>query len=122
MKIMIVEDHADMRRMLNNIITNSFTDQVEVIECENGEEAILQYPVSRPDCVLMDIELKSMSGFKVIEEIYGHNADARVIMVTTYYTPTFRRKAEILNVKGFVSKDKLSDLQQLLSNQYNEQV
>jgi hypothetical protein len=25
-------------------------------------------------------------------------------------------------VKGFVSKDKLSDLQQLLSNQYNEQV
>lgn len=113
---MIVDDHADMRRVLGDIAKNSFTETIEIMECESGEVAIAQYPVQKPDWVLMDVELKSMSGFKVTEEIYGHDKGAKVIIVTSYDTPTFRRKAKKLNVQGFVSKDELSSINKILSN------
>lgn len=113
---MIVDDHADMRRVLMSLITHYSYESVEFIECQSGEDAIIQYPQNNPDYVLMDIELKSMSGFQVTEEIYKQNAGAKIIIVTSYDTPTFRRKAKDLHTTGFVSKDKLSDLQQFLHN------
>ncbi|HBQ58857.1 MAG TPA: hypothetical protein DD671_04335 [Balneolaceae bacterium] len=115
MKIMIVDDHTDMRRMLKNLISFSDTE-LECVECKSGQEAISSYLSHKPNWVLMDIELKSTSGFDVTKEIYALDADAKVIIVTSYDTPTFRRKAKKLNVHGFVCKDKLSDLQQLLSS------
>lgn len=116
MKIMIVDDHPDMRRVLKNIVTLAFNEPVEIFECECGEDAIMEYAQIEPDAVLMDIEIQSMSGFNVTEEIYKLNEDAKVIIVTSYNTPTFRRKAKQLQTYGFVCKDNLSDLNQLLQN------
>lgn len=110
---MIVDDHVDMRRVLSDIAKNSFIETVEITECETGEEAIEQYPLLKPEWVLMDIELKSMSGFKVAEEIYNLDRSAKVIIVTSYNTPIFRRKAKQIQTFGFVTKDNLSDLYQL---------
>jgi len=113
---MIVDDHADMRRVLKHIVSQSETEIEEFIECAHGEEALSNYKTHKPDCVLMDIELKSMSGFQVVEEIYGEDPDAKIIMVTSYDTPTFRRKAKELHTEGFVCKDNLKELNQLLLN------
>lgn len=120
MKIMIVDDHADMRRVLCDVAKNSFAEAIEIMECETGEAAIAQYPLQKPDWVLMDVELKSMSGFKVTEEIYSYDKKAKVIIVTSFDTPTFRRKAKKLKVQGFVSKDDLSDMNNILSNFSNK--
>ncbi|MEQ8525226.1 response regulator transcription factor [Gracilimonas sp.] len=115
MKIMIVDDHADMRRMLKNFISLSDTE-LNFIECESGEKAIENYMDLKPDLMLMDIELKSMSGFTVTEEIYKQDSNAKIIIVTSYDTPTFRRKAKKLNVKSFVCKDNLKELNQIIFN------
>lgn len=113
---MIVDDHPDMRRVLGNIVTLALNGQVELFECKSGEEAILKYSEIEPHVVLMDVEIKSMSGFKVTEEIYKQDAKAKIIIITSYNTPTFRRKAKQLHAYGFVSKDNLSHLDQLLQN------
>ena len=111
---MIVDDHADMRRVLGQIVLLALKTPVEFIECETGEDAIAQYGSVCPDLVLMDIELKSMSGFGVTEEILKLDAKANIIIVTSYDTPTFRRKAKKLKVLGFVPKDKLAEISPLL--------
>lgn len=116
MKIMIVDDHPDMRRVLGNIVTLALDGQVKLYKFESGEEAIAKYAEIEPNVVLMDIEIRSMSGFKVTEEIIAHDSDAKVIIVTSYNTPTFRRKAKQLQTYGFVSKDNLSDLYPLLQS------
>lgn len=113
---MIVEDHADMRRMLNNIVTSAFNEPMEIIECRDGGESVRAYAAHHPDCVLMDLQLKNMNGFRAIEKIYEHDAEAKVIIVTSFDTPLFRERAKALHTKGFVCKDRLSDLQQLLHN------
>jgi DNA-binding NarL/FixJ family response regulator len=114
MKIMIVDDHADMRRMLKSVVAIAAKQPVEIIECADGEEAIEQYPVQHPDCVLMDVQLKKMNGFDAAEIIYQSDPNASVIFVTSHNTSAFRLKASLLHAKGFISKDNLSELDQLL--------
>lgn len=114
MKIMIVDDHADMRRMLKNIVLISTVDPVDIVECDSGESAVSEYAFQKPDCVLMDIQLTNMTGFEATEKIYQQNPDANIIIVTSHNTPSFRIKAEKMNVMGFVLKDRLSSITKIL--------
>ncbi|MFZ4622021.1 MAG: response regulator [Bacteroidota bacterium] len=114
MKIMIVDDHTDMRRMLRSIVTDSGRNNDEIIECADGETAVVQYPVHHPDCVLMDVQLRNMSGFDATEKIYETDPNASVIFITSHNTSAFRTKAKLLHAKGFVIKDNLSELEHII--------
>lgn len=107
---MIVDDHADMRKVLKSILVSTLSPETNVVECPTGEEAAIGYSFHRPDCVLMDIDLKSMTGFEVMKKIYELDADAKIIMVTSYDTSAFRRKAKEMQAKAFVSKDCLTEV------------
>lgn len=111
---MIVDDHADMRKFLRNLVLLSVPWPVDVVECDDGTDAISLYSKHLPDCVLMDVQLKTMNGFDAAEMIYRHYPNAAVIFVTSHNTPSFRTRAEQLHAKGFVTKDNLSELDQLL--------
>jgi len=115
MKIMIVDDHADMRRILRNYIRLTSEKPIQIVDYETGEEAMQEYIAQQPDFVFMDIELKSISGFVVSEEILKISPEAKIIIVTSYDTPGFRQKAQRLGICGFVAKDKLSDIHKFLT-------
>ena len=114
MKIMIVDDHAAMRRMLRTVVSILSAKSLEIIECESGEEAVEQYLIQRPDCILMDLELKKMNGFDTTEEILKINPKANIIIVTANDTPSFRARAEKLHTQGYILKDRLFDLIEVL--------
>ncbi|MCG8374432.1 MAG: response regulator transcription factor [Balneolales bacterium] len=116
MKVMIVEDHADMRKILKAVVIGMTTGGVEIIECESGEEAVLNYEIYHPDCVLMDIQLKSMNGFEATKKICEQDEQAKIIFVSSHDTLQFRKKAEALHAFGFVSKDRLSDITPLFQS------
>ena len=114
MKIMIVDDHPDMRRMIRIIISAGGKWKDEIIECEDGEDALIQYAAHQPEMVLMDIQLKAMNGFEVTERIHAIDSQAKIIFVTSHDTPIYRMKARDMRAKGFISKDNLAELDQLL--------
>lgn len=117
---MIVDDHADMRRVLRNVVSLSTANPDEIFECESGEEAIGKYILLHPDCVLMDIELTGINGFEAIEKIYSQDPHANVVVVTSHDTLSFRKRAEKLQVKGFITKDNLTDINQILQTITNK--
>jgi DNA-binding NarL/FixJ family response regulator len=114
MKIMIVDDHADMRRMLKSVVLNAAPKPVEVIECADGDEAVRKYDMLHPDHVLMDVQLGTTNGFTATERILEQHPDASVIFVSSHNTSAYRTKAKLLHAKGFVSKENLSELDSLL--------
>lgn len=116
MKIMIVEDHSDIRRVLKKIVTLSFTEAVEFIECKNGEDAVAQYRRHHPDCVLMDVQLGKMSGMEATKQIIDMDGNAKIIIVTSYDTPFMRSKADELKVESFISKDHLLDIKPIIQS------
>lgn len=116
MKIMIVDDHTAMRKVLKSVASLYVTDALEFIECDSGEEAVKQYPIAKPDCVLMDVQLKHMNGFDATKQIRSQHSDANVVIVTSFDTFSIRLKAETLSVNGFISKDNLFELKPILQS------
>ncbi|MFZ4622072.1 MAG: response regulator transcription factor, partial [Bacteroidota bacterium] len=84
------------------------------LECSDGKEAVSEFPKFHPDYILMDVEMKEMDGFTAAENIYKQDPNARVIFVTSHNTSAFRIKAKLLNAKGFITKENLSELNQIL--------
>lgn len=113
---MIVDDHADMRRMLRSVVSFSTQQQLEIMECSSGEEAVSEYPGFKPDYVLMDIELGGINGFQTIEQLYENNPEAKVLIITSHDSTSFRKRAKKLNTIGYVIKDDLSNINEYLSN------
>lgn len=115
MKILIVDDHTDMRRTLRMIIDTASERSHDFIECSDGQEAVDQFALHRPDIVIMDVRLKTVDGFTAVEKIMELRPDSRVIFITAHDSPSVRERAARLQALGFVSKDNLMELPSLIS-------
>ena len=80
MRILIVEDHKAVRKLLRREVADLAT---EVFECDNGADALDAYATRRPDIVLMDITMPQMEGIEAAEKIVQAHPDARVVMVSS---------------------------------------
>ena len=68
-KILIVEDHADMRELLTwQIELMGFTP----IPAKHGKEGIEKAIAEKPDLVLMDIMMPGMDGWQAARELRAH--------------------------------------------------
>ncbi len=115
MKILIVDDHADMRRTLRTIIDAASVHSHDFIECTDGQEAVEQFALHRPDVVIMDVQLKTVDGFTAVKKIMELRPGSRVIFVSAHDSPGVRERAARLHAVGFVSKDNLMELPSFIS-------
>lgn len=77
-KILIVDDSPTERYYLTDILEkNGFS----VTTAENGEEALLQIKVDKPELILMDVVMPGANGFQVTRAIARDPALADVPIV-----------------------------------------
>ena len=77
-KAAIVDDERPSRRRLRRLL--SLEPEWEVVaECENGAEAVQALNATRPDLLLLDVQMPAMNGFEVLEAI----AYARPLVIFT---------------------------------------
>lgn len=107
---MIVEDHEGMRQLLKSMIFSRYKDSLEILECENGEQAIENFEIFKPDLVLMDIEMGELDGFQTTEIMHSTQPGLKIVFVSSNDSIEFRNRAKNLNAVDFVSKENLSDI------------
>jgi two-component system, cell cycle response regulator DivK len=102
-RILIVEDQADNRRILRDLFANA---GYELIEAESGEEALSALATSRPDLILMDIQLPVMDGYEATRRIRSNPElnSIPIIAVTSYALAGDEAKALATGCNAYVSK------------------
>ena len=68
MEVLIIDDEALARRRILRLLTE-WPDIDPVAECRNGTEAIAGITRHRPDFIFLDIQMKDMTGFDVLDEL-----------------------------------------------------
>ncbi len=111
MKLLIVEDHSDMRQFIKSLLAD-LADQMA--ECEDGSLALEAYRKLRPDWVLMDLQMAQMDGLTATRQILAHYPEARICIVTKHLDTATRRAAQLAGVAAFVSKVNLIELREVV--------
>jgi len=110
--IAVVEDNADNRLLLQAILG----DQYELVEYDNGAEALDGIGRSRPDLVLLDISLPGMDGNEILQRIRRDAAlrDLPVIALTAHAMAGDREKFLAAGFDDYITKP-IVDESQLFS-------
>ena len=101
--ILVVEDQEDNRRILRDLLTNA---GYEIIEAENGEQALAVTARERPDLILMDIQLPEVSGLEVTKWL-KEDDDLRaipIIAVTAFAMKGDEQKIRDGGCEAYIAK------------------
>lgn len=111
---MIVDDHAETRRALREMLVPLVT---EVCECASGEDALEHAAWFKPDWVTMDYQMGGMSGIEAIRALRVVLPGALMVVVSANDSPALRLGAQLVRADGWFLKDKLPDLRCFLAAQ-----
>ena len=106
--ILIVDDHKLIRESWAFILN---TDPRFVVIGENstGEEAIAFAKQNNPDIILMDVNMKPMSGFEAAKQIRKIAPGSKIIGVSIHNMPAYAKKMLQMGAMGYVTKNSSKD-------------
>ena len=101
--ILVVEDQADNRKILRDLLTNS---GFKVLEAVNGLEGLHLAQSTIPDLILMDIQLPGIDGYEATRRIKNDEnlRNIPVIVVTSYALSGDAKKAFEAGCDAYVAK------------------
>ena len=102
-RVLTVDDHALLREGIAALV-NVESDMQLVAEASNGQEAIEEFRLHRPDVTLMDLQMPALNGIEAIIGIRSEFPNARVIVLTTYTGDVQVLRALKAGARGYILK------------------
>ncbi|HEU4758775.1 MAG TPA: PAS domain S-box protein [Dehalococcoidia bacterium] len=100
--VLIADDHPMVREGLRSMLD---AEGIQVIgEASNGSEAVEKVQQLQPDLVLMDVRMPDMDGLAATELIKQNAAETAVIVVTSYESKEYLRRAIDAGAAGYILK------------------
>ncbi|MBL3915717.1 response regulator transcription factor [Bifidobacterium longum] len=106
MRIAIVDDDPIGCQSLETILTATGTAEV-LWTANDGDTAVRRYfetPASRPDVLLIDIQMPGTSGLDAARDILATDPAARILFLTTFTDQSYIAQAMGLGAKGYLIK------------------
>jgi two-component system response regulator NreC len=108
LRIVLADDHEVMREGLR-LLVNSQPDMECVGEAGDGREAVALACQLRPDVVLMDISMPSMSGLEATRQIKKSCPEVKVIALTRHADDSYIQQLLQAGANGYVLKLSAAD-------------
>ncbi|HEY1568933.1 MAG TPA: response regulator transcription factor [Solirubrobacteraceae bacterium] len=106
-RLMLVDDHAIVRRGLRSILELEPGISV-VAEAGSRDEAVGLLDRVRPDVILLDLKLSAdydSEGLELCSEILARRPDARVVILSTFLDESLLNQALRRGAKAYVLKE-----------------
>ncbi|MGZ0018843.1 response regulator [Nitrosomonas sp. wSCUT-2] len=109
-KVMLVDDHAMLRHGMAMMI-NMEPDLEVFAEAGDGDEAMRILKKSGPaDIVLLDVTLKTVSGFEVIKSMHALIPALPVLFVSMHDESVYAERALRAGARGYVMKQEPGEI------------
>ena len=109
MRVLLVDDAADVRRLIAALIDVHDQGWSVVGEAANGREAIENAPPSDPDLVLLDLSMPVMDGLEALPHLRRAVPGAAVVVLSGFPSDAAQRAALAAGAHGYLEKDALVD-------------
>ena len=100
-KVMVTDDSLFMRNKLSKLLAEH---GYEIVQAENGVQAVRVYHKDKPDVVLMDITMPRKNGLEALSDILKLDPRAQVIMLTALDQKSVAATAIMFGAKDFLAK------------------
>ena len=101
--ILIIEDNEKNMKLARDVLQSRGYATLEAVTGEDGVRMAIE---TKPDLVLMDIQLPGINGIEALRQVRADPACARIPVVafTASVTPTDRSHISAAGFDGFLSK------------------
>lgn len=106
MRVLLVEDSAVLAARIAELIRR--LPDVDLIGSVTTEsDAVERVAAMAPDVIILDLHLQSGSGFGVLRSLpRSEGQRPKVIVLTGFDLPEYRRQAEVFGVDAFLNKSR----------------
>lgn len=105
MRIMVVDDHALVRRGMAYVVKEGFPE-AEVIEAESSAAALeVFHSGTEIDLALVDVRMPDLDGLELLRAIKAEWPSVPVIMLSTYENAPYVKRALADGAAGYLLKD-----------------
>ncbi|OHB25118.1 MAG: DNA-binding response regulator [Desulfuromonadaceae bacterium GWB2_53_15] len=114
--ILIVDDHAVVRRGLKEIILETVSRDVGFDEAASGREALQKTSNNNYDLVLLDISMPGRNGLDTLKAIKAEKPDLPVLVLSMYPEEQFAMRSFKAGASGYITKESAPEELQVAVN------
>jgi CheY-like chemotaxis protein len=104
-RVLIVDDHDDVRFLIRAIIDDAAEDVVVVGEADGVRAALESIDALDPDVVVLDAVMPVVSGIEAAPMILARRPAQKILLCSALVDEEVRAKAEQAGITDCVSKD-----------------
>ena len=104
MRILIVDDHALVRRGMSYVVKEGFPD-ADVAEADSAAMALELMRAKVADLALVDVRMPDLDGLELLRAMKTEWPDVPVIMLSTYENAPYVKRALSDGAAGYLLKD-----------------
>lgn len=101
LKLLYVEDEENIRKYAMSYFNRIFD---ETYEAKNAFEAYEIYESEKPQIIITDIKMKSMSGLEFIKKVRQSDKDCQIIILSAFLDTKYLLDAVELNLVKYLTK------------------
>jgi DNA-binding NarL/FixJ family response regulator len=103
-RILVVDDHEIVREGIRTLIARSRRGWQICGEARDGHEAIEAAKTLKPDVIVLDITMPTLSGLEAASQIAGMGLGCRILMFTMHESERLAVEVRQADAQGFVLK------------------
>ena len=104
MKILVADDSRVMRQIVIRTLRQAGYDDHDIVEAEDGADALAKVSSEQPDLILSDWNMPNMSGIECLEALRSSGSTVPFGFVTSEGSPEMREKAATAGALFLIAK------------------
>jgi len=121
-RVLLADDHRLFRDGLRTLLEQRADVEVVGVAVD-GQSALIQVGVSRPDVVLMDVSMPGLNGLEATRHLLAAHPDIAVLMLSMHADHRFVAEALRAGALGYVLKDcEIGELREAIRTVYQRRI